>query len=52
MGGGFADGEVALFVAEGGQAGLEMKREWVVDFAADFLIGEVLAEVRRGEGFG
>ena len=44
MGGGFADGEVALLVAEGGEAGLEMEREGVVDLAADFLVGEVLAE--------
>ena len=44
MGGGFADGEVALFVAEGGEAGLEVQREWVVDLAADLLVGEILAE--------
>ena len=42
--GGFADGEVALFVAEDGQAGLKMQREGVVDFAADLPVGEVLAE--------
>ncbi len=44
MGGGFADGKVALFVAEAGEAGLEMERERVVDLAADLLVGEVLAE--------
>ena len=44
MSSGFADGEVALFVAKGGEAGLEMEREWVVDLAADLVVGEVLAE--------
>ena len=44
MGSGLADGEVALFIAEAGKAGLEMKREGVVDLAADFLVGKVLAE--------
>jgi len=44
VGGGFADGEVALLVPEAGEAGLEMEWEGVVDLAADFLVGEVLAE--------
>ena len=37
-------GEVAFFVAEVGEAGLQVKRDGVVDLAADLAVGEVLAE--------
>ena len=44
MGGGFAHGEVALLVAEVSQAGLQVQGDRVVDLAADFLFGQVVAE--------
>ena len=45
MGCGFADGEVALLVAEIGQAGLQVQWNRVVDLAADLAVGEVLTEL-------
>lgn len=50
MGSGFADGEVALLVAETGQAGLQVQRHGVVDLAADLAVGEVLAEFVAARG--
>ncbi len=44
VGGLFSDGEVALLVPEGLQALLQVEREWVIDFAADFVFGEVGAK--------
>ena|ERR1700761_4071626 len=44
MGSGFADGEVALLVAEVSEAGLQVQGDRVVDLAADFLFGQVVAE--------
>ena len=37
-------GEVSLFVAEMGEAGLQVEGQRVVDLAADLAVGEVLAE--------
>ena len=45
LGGLFARGEVAGFVAEMLEGGLLVKAERVVDFAADLVRGEVRAEV-------
>jgi hypothetical protein len=45
MGGGaLADGEVAEFVAEGGEGLLQVEGLGVVDFGADAVGGEVVAE--------
>ncbi len=37
-------GEVSFFVAEMGEAGLQVEGQRVVDLAADLAVGEVLAE--------
>ncbi len=50
MGGLFGLGEVSGFVAEVGEAGLQVERQGVVDFAADVVVGEVLAEVVAAGG--
>lgn len=43
-GGLFGVGEVAGLVAEGGEALLQVEGDWVVDRAADFAFGEIVAE--------
>ena len=45
LGGAFGYGEVAGFVAQGFEAFLQVERERVVDFGADFVGGQMGAQV-------
>ena len=49
-GGAFGVGEVAGFVAEVFERGLQVERNGVVDFAADLLGGEVVAQSVAARG--